>query len=627
MKKNGLDIPGRFAASVDSETNISTREILSKLFYRFRIFLACTILVPVIALLVTYMVPPVYKESAKVLIKNEKFSSSFFGDIAAERQLISGQSNAEIMKSIPVSRRVVESLKLQDADIAKPAYKVLLYQLVRPFSWLFTGGRKSSDKPFSEQEIMQLADDLKETIETKIFQKERGDFLYSDELIEVTVKSPNPEKVALIANQLCRSFIDEYYVISEAEALRAYEYLVKAEAQLTSSGQMIDSVSESENRNVRSNPMVEGAARQVTDLEREVARLSQIYKKNEPEIIKANVELAKARARLRSHESTESAKSLLSLYKDKKRQAFMSVQLYKNRLVPISIVEEAIPPQKSGLTTAGRYLLAGLIGLVAGAVLGFALTLFLSAIDSRLYTPWDLERLQGINVIGSIAAIEDSSPNLHDLKTLPLQQSAPALIQTLGKLDLIGKDKCRFVLVTSTSDNEGKTFTSLQMACALARDKRVKVLLIDGDFEKREISMILNHLDSEGLIEILCAGKNTADVICPTDIANLDFIPAGLIQDRMSLGFYRKSLRQAFDDVGSQYDTIIIDSAGILVSNDAALFASEVDGVIMVVKSGEIRREPYLNALMTLNQVGANILGTILNFRRFPIPQYFYKSY
>ena len=40
----------------------------------------------------------------------------------------------------------------------------------------------------------------------------------------------NPEKVALIANQLCRSFIDEYYVISEAEALRAYEYLVKAEA-------------------------------------------------------------------------------------------------------------------------------------------------------------------------------------------------------------------------------------------------------------------------------------------------------------------------------------------------------------------------------------------------------------
>jgi Mrp family chromosome partitioning ATPase len=139
--------------------------------------------------------------------------------------------------------------------------------------------------------------------------------------------------------------------------------------------------------------------------------------------------------------------------------------------------------------------------------------------------------------------------------------------------------------------------------------------------------MILKHLDSEGLIEILCAGKNTADVICKTDIANLDFIPAGLIQDRMSLGFYRKSLRQAFDDVGSQYDTIIIDSAGILVSNDAALFASEADGVIMVVRSGEIRREPYLNALMTLNQVGANILGTILNFRRFPIPQYFYKSY
>ena len=61
MKKNGFDIPGSVAASVDSETNISTREILSKLFYRFRIFLACTILVPVIALLVTYMVPPVYK--------------------------------------------------------------------------------------------------------------------------------------------------------------------------------------------------------------------------------------------------------------------------------------------------------------------------------------------------------------------------------------------------------------------------------------------------------------------------------------------------------------------------------------------------------------------------------------
>jgi capsular exopolysaccharide synthesis family protein len=623
MKKNGLDIPGSVAASIDKETNISVREILSKLFYRFRIFLACAILVPVVSLFVTYMVPPVYKASAKVLIKNEKFSSSFFGDIAAERQLISGQSNAEIMRSIPVNRRVVESLKLQDADITKPSYIVFIYELARPFYWLFPGLRKSPDKPFSEQEIIQLAGALKESIETKIVQKERGNLLYSDELIEVVVKSPNPEKVALIANQLCRSFIDEYYLISEADAMTAYEYLVKAEAQLTSSKQMVDSVAESENRNVRTNPMVDSAARQVTDLEREVARLRQIYKENVPEVIKAKQELATARARLGSHESTESAKSLLSLYKDKKRQAFMSVQLYKNRLVPISIVEEAIPPHKSSLNTAIRYLLVGLIGLLIGVVLGFALTMFLSTIDSRLYTPWDLERIQGINVIGSIAAIEDPRLNLNELEALPLRQSAPALIQALGKLDLIGKDKCRYILVTSTSNSEGKTFTSLQMACALARDKRTKVLLIDGDFEKREISKILNHLDGEGLIEILGAGKNATDVILQTNIANLHFIPAGLIKDRMSLGFYKKSLRQAFDDVSSRYDTIIIDSAGILISNDATIFASEVDGVIIVVKSGVIRREPYLSALTALNQVGANILGTILNFRRFPIPRYF----
>jgi len=613
--------------------HVSPREIALKLFFRFRLFLICTVAVTVTTLVLTLLIPPTYKVTAKLLIKYET-ENPFFGEIATQKmQIVSGRSNAEIIKSIDLCRNVVESLKLERADIARPAYKKLIEYLMLPFT-LFS----SSD---SKQNATVLADNLKQAIDTKTIQKDRPELVVSDELIEVTVLSPTRSKVADIANTLCKKFIDEYYKNSEGEAQRAYEYLtaqaLKAETDLGSlqadgpgappaAALPGFSFNESGDKNISTNPLVENLSNQVARLQVELSRLRHVYTENSTEVQRIRDELDRARVLLQKNESQETAKSMLNIIRTKRQQAFMTLQLYKHRLIPISIIEEAMPPTASGVTIIVRFLINGLLGLAGGITLGLALVILFTALDHRIYASWELEKELGLNVICSIPAIEKQGPLFSSLDELPLQEATAGLIQVLGKLDLIGRDMGRVMLITSPTSGEGKTTIALQLACALSRDKRTSVLLIDAALNNGGLSRLIAHEGADGMVDVLKSERTIAEVIRPTGIYNLTFVPTGNIGNRLELGFFKKTLRETIAAIRPCYDVIIVDASGLLVSPEAPLLATEADAVLMVIKAGVTHREPLRNALELLGQVGVCSCDIALNFRRFPIPPAFYRS-
>ena len=612
---------------------VSPREIAVKLFFRFRLFLICTIAVTLTTLVLTILIPPTYTVTAKLLIKYET-ENPFFGEIATQKlQIVSGRSNAEIIRSIDLCRSVVESLQLGRADIDRPAYKRLVEYLLLPFT-LFS----SSD---SKQKTAVLADNLKQSIETKTIQKDRTELVVSDELIEVTVPSPNRSKVATIANTLCKKFIDEYYKNSEAEAQRAYEYLtdqaMKAESDLdslqtgaagTAAATAVPgfSFNEAGDKNISANPLVENLSNQVARLQVELGRLRHVYTENSPEVQRARDELDRARVLLQKNESQETAKSMLNIIRTKRQQAFMTLQLYKHRLIPISIVEEALPPTSSGTAILIRFLVNTLLGLAGGMTLGIALVILFTALDHRIYASWELEKELGLNVLCSIPAIEKQGPLFSSLTELPLPEATSGLIQVLGKLDLIGRDMGRVMLVTSPTSGEGKTTLALQLACALSRDKRTNVLLIDAALKSGGLSSLIPHEGVEGMVDVLKNERTIAEVLRPTAIKNLAFVPTGTIGNRLELGFFKKTLHEAIAAIRPGYDVIIIDAAGLLVSPEAPLLASEADAVLMTIKAGATHKEPLRNALELLGQLGICSCDAVLNFRRFPIPPAFYRS-
>ncbi len=73
------------------------------------------------------------------------------------------------------------------------------------------------------------------------------------------------------------------------------------------------------------------------------------------------------------------------------------------------------------------------------------------------------------------------------------------------------------------------------------------------------------------------------------------------------------------------FDLVLIDSAPLTVSPDGLAIASKVDGVILVVEAEKTRWQTVRTVRDSISRVGGNILGVVLNKRRYYIPQSIYK--
>lgn len=72
----------------------------------------------------------------------------------------------------------------------------------------------------------------------------------------------------------------------------------------------------------------------------------------------------------------------------------------------------------------------------------------------------------------------------------------------------------------------------------------------------------------------------------------------------------------------TQFDWILVDAPPFFASPETYSVARACDGVVLVLKSGETRY-PALKALVAdLNSLGIPIMGTVLNFRQYPLPKW-----
>lgn len=619
-KKDWADV---MSESMDKDWDFSLREMIFRVFLRIRLVTAIVILTPLTAVALAYLVPANYKCTAKVLIKYDNTGSSFFSDIAMPRgQIVSGQGNAELLRSVTVCANVVRNLSLKPGDIKRPVLDVLFSRLGQGLDWLFKSAPDPSGDP---KQFDYLAKELKESIKATTIQKGRTEVQVGDEIIEVTLESPNSELVAPITQEVCNQFIDEYFHLSETEAQKAYDYLTR-QVLLASSlpdGERgaLPASAWGESRG-NATPLVESAAKQVASLELDVARLSNMYTQGSPELTKAKADLERARAVLSKYEKSETSRAVLSMLKDKQQQALVSLQLYQNRLIPVSVVEAPVPPRVSATGKAVRYVLAGAMGTVLGLSLGITLALFLAAVDRRLYSPWDCERASGIALAGSVSRIASLAGSDPAPSATPLPGVSRAIVNILGAIDVAGGGKV--VCVTSPSRHEGKSFFTLEMAKALRQDAKQRVLLIDGALQTQGLSRRFTMQDAPGLIELLTSEVGIEEAIKPTSIPRLDLMPSGDLAKRLGLGYYRNTMSELLDVLRKRYDMILIDTDGVLNSPDSVLLASTAERVLTVVRSGVTRHETLNQTMKQLTRLGVKPFGLLLNDRCFPVPRFLY---
>ena len=193
-------------------------------------------------------------------------------------------------------------------------------------------------------------------------------------------------------------------------------------------------------------------------------------------------------------------------------------------------------------------------------------------------------------------------------------------------LQFSGVDKeMKLIEITSAVPNEGKSTVIASLAVVMAQTGK-HVLLMDCDF-RNPTQHKLFGLHNKGLTNFMANGDDYSIFIQRVDSESLDILVSGPVAPNPSEMLMSNKMQTLLDQVRRDYDYVLIDTPPIILVTDAAVLSSKVDGVMLVIASGEDKPEVAVGAKNRLLQAGANILGCILNKVRVGGGRYGYGSH
>ena len=259
----------------------------------------------------------------------------------------------------------------------------------------------------------------------------------------------------------------------------------------------------------------------------------------------------------------------------------------------------------------------------------------------------------------------------------PVTESYRALNTNIKFADVDEEGDMKTILVSSSGPKEGKTLTVANLAITMAR-MGAKTLLVDTDLRRPRLHSMFQQKREPGLTEFLVGeddgGRRKADletlnnedmparsegasalvpakrtpspeaegrsgsselsidIIRNTEVDNLYLLPCGARPPNPAELLSSDRMRQLIEELRTEFDIILFDSPPIVPVTDASILASEMaDIVLLVVKSGETKRDLAMKAREMLEQVDAKIFGVVLNTidyaKRYGSYYYYYYHY
>ncbi|AFQ46000.1 CpsD/CapB family tyrosine-protein kinase [Desulfosporosinus meridiei] len=186
--------------------------------------------------------------------------------------------------------------------------------------------------------------------------------------------------------------------------------------------------------------------------------------------------------------------------------------------------------------------------------------------------------------------------------------------------------KTKKIMITSSGPREGKSTTVANLAVSIAQSGK-SVLVIDADLRNPTQHKLFELRNHEGLSTFLVQDDQEKDFIKETPVLGVKVLTGGPIPPNPAELVGSQRMRRLIEEVSEQFDVVLIDTPPIIAVTDAAVLAQEVDGVILVLASGEVNKEYAQRAKEQLDKVGAKILGAVINKADLKTSEYYYYYY
>lgn len=264
---------------------------------------------------------------------------------------------------------------------------------------------------------------------------------------------------------------------------------------------------------------------------------------------------------------------------------------------------------------APRPLLNALLAAAAGGILALSLAFLVEYLDDTIKSPEDVDQMLGISTLGAIARINAASNGRRLITAAhPKSPISEAYRVLRTNLQFSSFDRpLKALLVASANPLEGKSVTAANLSVVIAQ-AGLSVILVDTDLRRPVLHKIFNLPNTVGLTNVLLHEDPVPDRhLQATRISNLRVLTSGPLPPNPSEILGSRRMQKLIQHLKERADIVLFDSPPALAVTDAAVLASQMDGTLLVIETGNARREVVQRAVENLSKVGANLLGVALN--------------
>ena len=280
-----------------------------------------------------------------------------------------------------------------------------------------------------------------------------------------------------------------------------------------------------------------------------------------------------------------------------------------------------------------RALLLGIFGLLVGAAGAFVA----DRLETRIRGKHDAESSFGVPVIAEIPPLPGRR---HQSELLTIAHPEAPVVEAYRALRTVvlysaatserpdheqnGHNPARkvgaaqhadhesqVVLITSPGAGEGKTTTAAHLAALLAEVGK-SVLVVSADFRRPRVHELFDVDREPGLSDVLTgeSDRSIADLNLVTSVEGVRLLPSG--SPVTNPAPFLRETAQLIAAARQLFDYIVIDTAPLLVANDATELAGVADTVIVLARADRTTRDAAERAIEILRRVDAPVLGAVV---------------
>ncbi len=168
------------------------------------------------------------------------------------------------------------------------------------------------------------------------------------------------------------------------------------------------------------------------------------------------------------------------------------------------------------------------------------------------------------------------------------------------------------LLVTSSAPTDSKSVAVANLAVAMADGGR-PVILVDADLRRPSQHTLFDLSNDKGFTNLFRNGEALETPPCQSiPNSSLQVLTSGPLPPIPSQLLASQKMDEVVERLSTLAEIVIFDAPPVITVNDASLLASRVDGVLLVVKAGDTKRDHVKAAKDRLEKVNARLIGAVL---------------